>query len=49
MLKRLGSESRKDIEWLLGTRVNLQLWVKVKDDWRNKQSMLNELGYDLKN
>lgn len=46
MLKRIGSESRKDIEWLLGVRVNLQLWVKIKDDWRNKQSMLNELGYD---
>ncbi|MDD3400123.1 MAG: GTPase Era [Eubacteriales bacterium] len=49
MLKRIGMESRKDIEWLLGVRVNLQLWVKVKEDWRNKQSMLNELGYDLRN
>lgn len=46
MLKKIGSQSRKDIEWLLGTRVNLQLWIKVKDDWRNKQSMLNELGYN---
>lgn len=48
MLKRIGSLARKDVEWLLGTRVNLQIWVKVKEDWRNKQSMLNELGYDLR-
>ncbi|MDO4564526.1 MAG: GTPase Era [Clostridia bacterium] len=46
MLKRIGSEARRDIEWLLGVRVNLQLWVKIKPDWRNKQSVLNELGYD---
>lgn len=45
MLKRIGTEARKDIEWLLGVRVNLQLWIKVKDDWRNRQQMLNELGY----
>ncbi len=45
MLKRIGSEARKDIEWLLDVRVNLQLWIKVKEDWRNRQQMLNELGY----
>ena len=45
MLKRIGIEARKDIEWLLGVRVNLQLWIKVKEDWRNRQQMLNELGY----
>ena len=45
MLKRIGTEARKDIEWLLGVRVNLQLWIKVKEDWRNRQQMLNELGY----
>ena len=45
MLKKIGTEARKDMEWLLGCRVNLQLWVKIKDDWRNKQTMLNELGY----
>ncbi len=48
MLKKIGMESRKDMEWLLGCRVNLQLWVKIKDDWRNKQAMLNELGYQDK-
>lgn len=45
MLKRIGSEARKDIEWLLDMQVNLQLWIKVKEDWRNRQQMLNELGY----
>lgn len=45
MLKRIGTESRSDIENLLGTRVNLQLWIKVKEDWRNRSQMLNELGY----
>ncbi len=46
MLKNIGTAARRDIEWLLGMRVNLQLWVKVKDDWRNKESMLKELGYE---
>lgn len=46
MLKRIGSEARKDMEWLLGSRVNLQLWVKVKEDWRNNPSFLGELGYE---
>ena len=46
MLKRIGSAARADMEWLLGVRVNLQLWVKIKDDWRNRQSVLNELGYE---
>lgn len=46
MLKRIGTESRIDIENLLGTRVNLQLWIKVKEDWRNRSQMLNELGYN---
>ena len=45
MLKKIGSEARKDMEWLLDTHVNLQLWVKTKDDWRNKQAVLSELGY----
>lgn len=48
MLKKIGSEARKDIEGLLDTHVNLQLWVKIKDDWRNKQAVLNELGYQNK-
>lgn len=46
MLKKIGSAARKDIEWLLGCRVNLQLWIKIKDDWRNKPAVLHELGYE---
>ena len=46
MLKRIGQDSRKDIEWMLGCQVNLQLWVKIKEDWRNRPGMLHELGYE---
>jgi len=46
MLKKIGAEARHDMEWMLGTRVNLQLWVKVKDDWRNSLSTMRELGYE---
>ena len=45
MLKRIGSEARRDIEWLFGTKVNLQLWVKVRPDWRNSASALKEFGF----
>ncbi len=45
MLKKIGSSARQDIEWLLGVHVNLQLHVKSKEDWRNRQGMLSELGY----
>lgn len=45
MLKNIGKEARKDIEALLGTKVYLELWVKVKKDWRNRQSSLTEYGY----
>lgn len=46
MLKRIGSTSRYDMEKLIGSKVNLKLWVKVKDDWRNSPGMLKELGYN---
>jgi len=45
MLKRIGQNARIDIENLVGGQVNLKLWVKVKDDWRNNSYMLKELGY----
>ena len=45
MLKRIGQTARVDIENLVGGQVNLKLWVKVKDDWRNNSYMLKELGY----
>ena len=46
MLRRIGEQARKEIEWMLGTRVNLQLYVKVREDWRNSPGALKELGYE---
>lgn len=46
MLRTIGAEARKDIENLLGTRINLQLWVKVREDWRNRMDDLRTLGYE---
>lgn len=48
MLKKIGMLARKDIEDLLGTKVFLEVWVKVKDDWRNSNNMLKTLGYKEK-
>ncbi|MEA4999111.1 MAG: GTPase Era [Candidatus Limiplasma sp.] len=45
MLRTIGAEARKDIESLLDTHVNLQLWVKVREDWRNRRDDLRTLGY----
>ncbi|MEW8974568.1 MAG: GTPase Era [Exiguobacterium sp.] len=45
LLKQIGSEARTDIEMLLGTKVYLNLWVKVQKDWRNKAGQLRELGF----
>lgn len=44
-LKKIGSAAREDLEELLGSKVFLKLWVKVKADWRNKQGFLRSLGY----
>ena len=46
MLKTIGSEARKDIEAMLGIKVNLKLWVKVKKDWRDSDFLLNNFGYN---
>lgn len=48
MIGKIGSQARIDIENLLGTRINLQLWVKIKEDWRNKPLELINLGYSAK-
>lgn len=48
MLKKIGSAARFEIEKLLDTKVFLELWVKVKPDWRNNDNMLKELGYKRK-
>jgi GTP-binding protein Era len=47
LLKEVGSLSRREIEGLLGSRVFLQLWVKVKRDWRNKEGAWRELGLEF--
>ncbi|MCM1194604.1 MAG: GTPase Era [Firmicutes bacterium] len=49
MIKSIGIHARESIEKLLGAKVFLTLWVKVKEDWRNNPSMLNELGYNSRN
>lgn len=45
MLKRIGTLARKDIETLLGDRVFLELWVKVQENWKDRQTDLQSLGY----
>ena len=45
MLKKIASAARMDIEELLGVKVNLQCWVKVREDWRDKELQLNSLGF----
>jgi GTP-binding protein Era len=46
MLKQVGISAREQIERLLNTQVYLDLWVKVKKDWRNKPGALREFGYE---
>ncbi len=48
MLKKIGSQARRDIENLLECKVNLQLWVKVKKDWRDSDFLLKNFGYNPK-
>lgn len=45
MLKKIASAARMDIEELLGVKVNLQCWVKVRGDWRDNELQLNSLGF----
>ncbi|CDZ75112.1 GTPase Era [Peptoniphilus sp. ING2-D1G] len=47
MIKKIGINSRKEIENLLDIRVNLKLWVKVKEKWREKENSLNNFGYSI--
>jgi hypothetical protein len=48
MLKKIGIAARLDIERLLGSPIFLQLWVKVKKDWRNSDFYLKNFGYDVR-
>lgn len=43
MLRKIGSKARREIEYLLGEKVYLDLWVKVNEDWRNKESAIKSL------
>ena len=45
MLKRIGTDARREIEEFLQTKVNLKLWVKVKKDWRDSDFLLKNFGY----
>lgn len=49
MLKQISTYARQEIERFFGCRVNLQTWVKVKEDWRNRRAALSNFGYDKKN
>ncbi len=48
MLKKIGTEARRDIENLLQAKVNLNLWVKVKKEWRDSDFLVKNFGYDKK-
>ncbi|MFR4144046.1 MAG: KH domain-containing protein [[Clostridium] leptum] len=45
MLKRVGTYARADMEQFFGGKINLKLWVKVKEDWRNREGLLRNFGY----
>lgn len=45
-LKMIGSRAREDIERFLNEKVYLELWVKVNEDWRNKESFMNTIGFE---
>jgi GTP-binding protein Era len=47
VLKEVGQQARRDIEELIDGRVNLKLWVKVKEGWADDERALHSLGYTL--
>lgn len=47
MIKRIGTAARRDIEELLGEKIYLKLWVRVKENWRNREGALHDFGYDM--
>lgn len=48
MLKRIGTNARREIENMLEMQVNLQLWVKVRKEWRDSELYMKNYGYDKK-
>lgn len=47
MLKKIGQKARADIEEMLDKKVYLELWVRVKNDWRNSDRMIKNFGYEV--
>ncbi len=47
MLKQIGTSARKELETYLQTKVNLQLWVKIVKDWRNRRNLLEQYGFEI--
>ena len=45
MLKKIGTAARRDIEEMMETKVNLQLWVKVRKEWRDNELLMKNYGY----
>ncbi len=45
MLKKIGEQARMEIEAFLGTKVNLQTWVKVRENWRDSMASLRNFGF----
>lgn len=46
MLKKISTYARQDLESFFGVKVNLQTWVKVKEDWRNREGLIHNFGLD---
>ena len=46
MLKKISTYARQDLEAFFGIKVNLQTWVKVKEDWRNREGLIHNFGLD---
>lgn len=49
MLKKIGQKARLDCEKFFGTKVYIEIWVKIKEDWRNSNFLIKNFGYDNKN
>ena len=45
-LKKIGSFARTDIEKFLNAKVYLELWVRVKEDWRNRENFISDIGFE---
>ena len=48
MLKKIGTQARREIETMMETKINLKLWVKVRKEWRDNDTQLRNFGYNAK-